>query len=247
MPDTTEQIIHNLDNHAAAYSGQSVYDFDNNIMLHWYARRITDLADPAAAVLELGLGHGFSARVFSARFKDYTIIEGSPLVIKQFRRKYPDNPAQIVEGFFETFDSPRRFDLIVMGFVLEHVADPVGLLNYYRRFLSAQGRLFVAVPNAEAMNRRLGVQAGLLDNLQTLSENDRQLGHLRYYTVDSLRSDLEQAGYRLRRMEGIYLKPLTTAQIMSLQLDPKIIDGLCQLGVQYPELSCSLLAEAEPV
>jgi len=234
-----------LDRYAQAYNGQSVYDFDNQIMLNWYARRITELADPGATVLELGLGHGFSARVFAAHFREYSIIEGSALVIEQFHRNFPENPARIMAGFFETFDSPQRFDLIIMGFVLEHVADPVGLLKYYRRFLSTQGRLFAAVPNAEAMNRRLGLSAGLLDDLQTLSEHDRQLGHLRYYSTETLRADLEQAGYKIRRMEGIYLKPLTTAQMISLQLDEKIINGLCQLGLSYPELSCSLLAEAE--
>ena len=44
-------------------------------------------------------------------------------------------------------------------------------------------------------------------------------------------------------MEGIYLKPFTTNQILSLDLDRSIIESLCALGVDYPELSCGLLAE----
>jgi hypothetical protein len=103
--------------------------------------------------------------------------------------------------------------------------------------------MFLAVPNAEVLNRRLGHLAGLLDDMATLSENDLLLGHKRYYTVGSLTNEVRRAGCRIERIEGIYLKPFTTAQIVSLQLDRRIIDALCETGVRYPELSCGILAE----
>jgi hypothetical protein len=93
------------------------------------------------------------------------------------------------------------------------------------------------------MNRRLGHLAGMLDDMSALSENDHLLGHKRYYTVASLSSEVAQAGYSIERLEGIYLKPFTTRQIGSLQLDRRIITALCDLGVIYPELSCGILAE----
>jgi hypothetical protein len=103
--------------------------------------------------------------------------------------------------------------------------------------------MFIAVPNAEVLNRRLGHLAGLLDDVTTLSENDLLLGHKRFYTVSSLAADVERAGYGVDRLEGIYLKPFTTRQIVSLQLDRKVIDALCIVGIDHPELSCGLLAE----
>ena len=74
-------------------------------------------------------------------------------------------------------------------------------------------------------------------------ENDHLLGHKRFYTTESLRKDIEQVGFGVDRMEGIYLKPFTTNQMLSLDLDRSIIESLCTLGVDYPELSCGLLAE----
>lgn len=103
--------------------------------------------------------------------------------------------------------------------------------------------MFIAVPNAAVLNRRLGQLAGLLDNLTTLSKNDLLLGHQRFYTVDTLSAIITQAGCGVDRLEGIYLKPFTTSQIVSLQLDRKVIDALCSVGIDYPELSCGLLAE----
>jgi hypothetical protein len=105
--------------------------------------------------------------------------------------------------------------------------------------------LFVAVPNLESMNRRLGHLAGLLPDLHALSENDVLLGHKRYYSVDSLTTELRHAGYEVEHVEGIYLKPMTTRQIISLNLGPNVIEALCKLGVGYPELSCGIMAQAK--
>lgn len=233
-----------LDTHVKAYEGNSLYDFDNAILLNWYPKRIIGLASGAASLLELGLGHGYSTPLFARAFARHVVLEGSPAVIANFRKSEPECRAEVVETFFERFESRERFDVIVMGFVLEHVDDPASILARFREFLACNGRLFVAVPNMESMNRRLGKLAGLLPDLSALSEHDLMLGHKRYYNVATLDAELRTAGYELERVEGIYLKPLATRQMLALDLDPAIIDALCKLGVDYPELSCGILAQA---
>ncbi len=232
-----------LDNHVAAYQGDNLYDFDNEILLKWYPQRILHHAGVAGSLLELGLGHGYTTDIFSRHFARHVVLEGSHAVIRNFRDKHPDCRAEIVDIWFEDFATEERFDVIVMGFILEHVDEPLQILRRFRNFLAPSGKMFIAVPNAEVLNRRLGHLAGLLDDVTTLSENDLLLGHKRFYTLDSLVVDIESAGYRVDRLEGIYLKPFTTRQIVSLQLDRKVIDALCIVGIDYPELSCGLLAE----
>lgn len=232
-----------LDNHVQAYQGLSIYDFDNHIQLKWYPERIVGFSAGARSLLELGLGHGITTSVFEKHFDRHVVIDASPAVIENFRQRHPDAKVEIAQSYFEEFDTPERFDVIVFGYILEHVDDPVRILKHFRRFLAPNGRMFVSVPNAEVLNRRLGHLAGMLPDMQTLSEHDLLLGHKRYYTVDSLREDIEQAGYTIERMEGIYLKPLTTNQMLSLNLDEKIIQALCLAAIDYPELSCGILAE----
>jgi 2-polyprenyl-3-methyl-5-hydroxy-6-metoxy-1,4-benzoquinol methylase len=232
-----------LDTHVAAYQGNNLYDFDNEILLSWYSQRILHHAKAIGSILEFGLGHGFSTNIFSSRFERHVVLEGSPAVIRNFREKYPECRAQIVETYFETFSTDEKFDIIVMGFILEHVNNPSEILQRYRTFLAPGGQMFLAVPNAEVLNRRLGYLSGMLDDMAALSENDHLLGHKRYYTVASLTEEVERAGYQIERMEGIYMKPFTTGQIVSLRLDQKIIGALCAIGVEYPELSCGILAE----
>ena len=232
-----------LDMHLAAYQGNRLYDFDNEILLQWYPRRILQYAGGAKSMLELGLGHGFSSNIFVSQIDRHVVLEGSPAVIEKFHEKFPSCRAQIIETYFEEFSTDERFDVIVMGFVLEHVDDPLLLLRRYQSFLSSDGKIFLAVPNAEVLNRRLGHLAGMLDDMTALSDNDRLLGHKRYYTVQSLTNEVEQAGCRINRLEGIYMKPFTTKQMVSLNLDQEVIGALCEVGVNYPELSCGILAE----
>jgi SAM-dependent methyltransferase len=236
-------MTNTLDAHLKAYEGDNLYDFDNDLLLNWYARRIVALTQDAKSILELGLGHGFTTDVFSRHFSTHVVVEGSPAVIEHFTRRYPQCRAQVVESFFEAFTTGARFDVIVLGFVLEHVDDPSVLLARYKDFLAPGGRMFIAVPNAEVLNRRLGHLAGLLPDMTELSDHDRLLGHQRYYTVESLTAEVTAAGYTLERLEGIYLKPFTTRQMVSLNFDARILDALCQVGVAYPELSCGLLAQ----
>jgi hypothetical protein len=61
--------------------------------------------------------------------------------------------------------------------------------------------------------------------------------------VPTLNEDVIAAGYSTILKEGIYLKPLATSQMIALQFDKKIIHAFCEVGIQYPELCCGILAE----
>lgn len=96
-----------------------------------------------------------------------------------------------------------------------------------------------------AMNRKLGNMAGFSQNRKALSQNDINLGHRRFYAVQSLKIDIEEAVFKLKVIEGVFLKPFTITQMKSLNLPEKVIAGLCKLGIDYSELSCSILAQVE--
>lgn len=236
-----------LDRHVAAYEGNNLYDFDNEIMLNWYPKRVMELAGNAGSILELGVGHGFSTNLFSSHFDRHVVLEGSAAVIENFRKRFSPCRAKIIETYFENYESDEKFDVIVMGFILEHVDDPGLILRRFRNFMAPHGKMFVAVPNAESLNRRLGRAAGVLPDIELLSDNDRLLGHKRYYTVASLNQEVKSAGYEIERIEGIYLKPFMSSQIIALNLEPKMLNALCEVGKDYPELSCGMLAQLRGV
>jgi len=232
-----------LDSYLRAYEGNTKYDIDNEIVLNWYSRRVLNTDKQINSMLDLGLGHGYSAQIFSRTIPDYTVLDGSHDVIEHFVKRFPDNKANIVETFFENYSTTKRYDAIVMGFVLEHVDYPEELLNHFKEFLSDDGRMFIAVPNAKALNRRLGYEMDILPHYHLLSDHDHLLGHQRLYTVELLKQCVELAGYSIIRTEGIYLKPFTTNQMIASDLPIDATRALCVVGVGYPELCCSILME----
>lgn len=230
------------------YGKDNIYEFDNNITTNYYPRRIIELAEkPNKACLELGIGYGTTTEIFSSFFDRYTVLEGDKEIIKRYSNMHPSTNAQIIETYFEDWDTEETFDVIVLGFILEHVEEPNKILKKYAGFLSEGGKMYITVPNAEALNRRIGKEAGMLKDILQLSDNDIRFGHKRYYTLDSLRKEIlaENIELKITKEEGIYLKPITTAQMVSLNLSDKIIQSFLKVGRDYPELCLNLLMETE--
>jgi SAM-dependent methyltransferase len=231
-----------LDQFAHAYEPDTRYSLDARLMSGWYPRRVVEKSS-GISLLELGIGHGRAVSFFSDNFDRHVVIEGSEEVIRQYIQKYGDQKSDIVHGYFESFNTDEKFDYISMGFVLEHVDDPVLVLTQFSRFLKADGIIYIAVPNATSLHRQLGVAAGLLGDIKQLSEDDLKLGHQRYYDIADLRADVRKAGLFEQSLEGIFLKPFTTAQLEQLSLTQEILESLMVVGKDYPELCNAILME----
>lgn len=234
----------NLDSFIEAYNSSFIYDLDNSLLLNWYPDRILKLTN-GKTCLDLGLGHGYSANCFATAFEKYIVLEGSEQIIKQFLTQYQLPNVEIVHTLFEEYESNEQFDVIIMGFVLEHVDNPQFLLQKYKQFLSPDGNLFITVPNCEALNKRFGYEAGMINSLWDLGPGDIALGHKQLFTVNSLKALVEQEGFIVKETEGIFLKPITTQQILDLRLSQKILQAMLKVGIQYPELCVGILMKLE--
>jgi SAM-dependent methyltransferase len=238
--------MRDLDAVASEYRPNSATELENDLILHWYPRRIIGRFGHADALLELGLGHGFTAPMFAAACRRHVVVDGSPAVLAQFRAAHPEFAGELVEAYFEDYAPDERFDVIVMGFVLEHVEDPAVLLARYRAFLKPGGRMYVTVPNAKSLNRRLGLALGKIDDIYGLNANDVALGHRRQYCLDTARAELERAGWAVTHQEGIYLKPLPLAVLTTMPDFRENLQAMLEVGVDFPELCVALLFEVEP-
>ena len=135
-------------------------------------------------------------------------------MIAEFMAQWPlARKPEVVEAYFETFEPQRRFDAIEMGFVLEHVDDPGLIVRRFKQFLKPGGFIGMAVPNARSLHRLIGHEAGLLDDVYKLSAEDRQLGHKRYFDLESFKRLAESEGLTVCRARGIMMKPVTTRQL----------------------------------
>ena len=237
---------------ATGYRPGFAYHDENLLMLGWYAARLEDTlrARGARRVLSLGIGHQVVSRRLGGMLGNgvdgYTVVEGSLARISELRAVgFLPPGVDVVHGYFEDYAPSTPLDAIEMGFVLEHVMDPAALVARYRGFLAPGGLVAIAVPNARSLHRLIGQRAGLLDDLYRLSEHDLALGHRRYFDKDSLVRLVEEAGLRVLACEGILLKCLTTAQLASLKLEPRVMQAFCDLAAGYPEIANAIYLEAD--
>jgi len=202
----------------------------------------------ARTALSLGIGHAEVARrmletLSGGPLERYVIVEGSALIIDEFRTSQGVLPEglELLEGYFETFAHPLRFEVIEAGFVLEHVEDPAIVLRRMRNFLAPNGRLIIAVPNARSLHRLLGHHAGLLQDMYALTQADHALGHRRYFDLERLVALVREAGFQVERSAGLLLKPFTTGQLHSLNLPAGVWDALMRVASPdhqpYPEIA----------
>lgn len=233
-----------LDTYAGAYNDDFAYALDNELMLNWYPKRILNRVKKGS-LLELGIGHGYTTTLFSKTFSRHVVLDGSKDIIAKFKENNSEIQTEIIETYFEEFETTEKFDVIIMGFILEHVDDPELILKKYRNFLSDDGVLFITVPNSEALNKRFGFLAGIIEDTKTLTKADLELGHKRIYDLDSLRAVCIKSGYTIVKEEGIFLKPITTNQIKTLKLSKEILEAMLIAGIDYPELCAAMLVEAK--
>jgi predicted TPR repeat methyltransferase len=94
---------------------------------------------------------------------------------------------------------PGPVDAVVLADVIEHLRDSNSLLRLVRDSLAPQGRLFVSVPNIANITVRLGLLFGIFEY------RDRGIldnTHLRFYTLRTIRKEIENAGFRVLAMGG---------------------------------------------
>lgn len=235
--------MENLDDVASKYLQPPSVEIENDLIMNWYPGRITRRAGHVGRLLELGLGHGYTVPYFAKACDHHAVVEGSGKVIAHFRAQNPWYEGSLEEGYFESYTPDQPFDLIVMGFVLEHVDDPAAILSRYKAFLNPGGRIWIAVPNAKSLNRRLGVEMGMIDDIYDLNETDHILGHKRNFCLDTLRAMVEGTGGTLTHKEGLYLKPLPLGVLKTLDDFEANMQAMMAVGVDFPELCVGLLVE----
>lgn len=230
--------------------GAAFYD-ENIMMLNWYANNIINSLKSRESknVLSLGIGHEIVSSLIIQEMlgllDEYCIVEGSDEIIQHFCSNHTDLEAVKVSScMFEDFVPDRRFDAIEMGFVLEHVDNPQKILNHYSSLLNPNGIIYIAVPNAKSLHRLVGNKAGLLADIYVLSQFDLDAGHKRYFDLDSLTALLNQCQLKIRKTEGIFLKPISSNQIEFLKLSKEILNGFLEIARDYPEISNAIYIEA---
>jgi len=177
----------------------------------YQVRNLLDLGQGQCA-LDLGCNDGLITKELCKRFSRVVGVDASQAHIEAARRRVPEAVFHI--ALIEEFDpGDEVFDTIYMINILEHVDRPVDILRRAKGWLNQDSYMVIHVPNALSLNRRIGKLMGLIGSYYELSPMDIEVGHRRFYDVDSLKKDILASGLKIESMGGVFLKPFSHPQM----------------------------------
>lgn len=148
--------------------------------------RLKPLMHKDTSLLEIGSGSG----AFLFKVKD-CVRECAGIEPHRDSRAWIEREVGVspFAGIPEVAASRKRFDLIVLFHVLEHVLDPVAFLKEVQQLLNGGGRLAVEAPNVEdAMIALYKVPAYRTAHFHK--------AHLQYFSASTLSRTMQAAGLR---------------------------------------------------
>lgn len=150
-------------------------------------------------VLDVGTATGYLAKSLVERGCKVAGIEIDPEAARQ-AEEYCE---KVIVGDLESIDPQEQlgeetFDVIVFGDVLEHLREPLRILERFKPLLQPEGYMVASIPNIAHGSVRLALMQGrfeygslgLLDNT-----------HLRFFTRESVERLFNDAGLALNRLE----------------------------------------------
>lgn len=146
--------------------------------------------------LDLGAAGGEIGEKVRGQFDRTFAFEFDVRRIPQIRQRFDHG---VIADLERVHTLPRNCDAVLLADVIEHLRDPGVLLRQVRETLNPGGLVFLSVPNIANLTIRIGLlfgyfiyrDRGILDST-----------HLRFYTMETLREEVESAGFEILEFRG---------------------------------------------
>ncbi len=150
-------------------------------------------------ILDIGCGAGTLCLYYAHRGNAVVGIDISQTAIN--RAKKSASLLKLKKAKFEKMDFPNKtpqeqFDFIIFTEVIEHLENDELALNKIYKLLKKNGMAFISTPSRNAPLHRLGLAKNF----------DKEVGHLRRYTLKELEKKVKKSGFTIietKKTEGI--------------------------------------------
>lgn len=161
-----------------------------------------------------------------------TGIEIDPVAAEE-ARKHCD---LVIVGDLESIDfdaalGERRFEVITIADVLEHLRDPATVLSKLKRYLAEDGFILASIPNV--------VHAGLILEMALGRFDYRPYGllddtHLRFFTHKSVSKLFADCGLEIQKLDRV-IRPIEASEFAKHLLAPAEVAMLEHIRANNPE------------
>jgi 2-polyprenyl-3-methyl-5-hydroxy-6-metoxy-1,4-benzoquinol methylase len=184
-------------------------------------RKLLEEVAGGTRVLDVGCASGYIAALLTQRGCTVVGFERDPMAAELAAA----HCSRVIVGDLESAEDraalPGGFDYVLMGDILEHLADPWSALSFLRGLLAPGGVAILSLPNVAAWPVRLGLLRGAFDYTET-GLLDRT--HLRFFTRRSAHELVERAGFEIERERFTHLERRPGPLRRALPLPMNLVD-----------------------
>ncbi|KKR32970.1 MAG: Two-component response regulator [Candidatus Collierbacteria bacterium GW2011_GWC2_44_18] len=169
---------------------------------------IGDWINTSKVILDVGCNDGSENKYLLGQGKKIFGIDISVQAVK--RAVAGGIIAKVCDISTEKIPFPKnKFDCVIAGEIIEHIIDTDDFLLKLRSVLKPKGILVVTTPNLASLGRRLLLLLGKNPFIETSLKQkiwgSTPVGHLRYFTAESLKSLIEANGFLVQEITSDYL------------------------------------------
>ena len=194
-----------------------------------HARRMDESGNSRA--LDIGSGYGFFTKALRSEGYESVSINPGRYENEVFKKMNGSMPLPIM---FEDYHDDRKFGVILMSQVLEHIVNPRGAVSRVAELLTDGGVFACAVPNFSAFTVKI---LGTRDNACLWVPE-----HVNYFTANGLSQLLNRCG-----LEVEYTEQITRFRYDALERRFPIlrrVSHVVDMSVKYGQLPVSRLFNA---
>ena len=112
------------------------------VVYEWIGARVLGMR-----VLDMACGEGYGSEVLSRSAANVLGVDGNPEAHEHARLRYVRQNLKFEWGAVENHGEPGAFDAVVFLQTIEHVQDPVAVLEHFRSLLAPGGTAYISTPN----------------------------------------------------------------------------------------------------
>jgi 2-polyprenyl-3-methyl-5-hydroxy-6-metoxy-1,4-benzoquinol methylase len=119
------------------------YWFQRHLAVYeWIGARVAGLR-----VIDMACGEGYGSEVLSRSAANVVGLDANPEAHEHAKLKYRRQNLSFERGMVESHGEPSAYDAVVFLQTIEHVQDPVAVLDHFRNILAPGGVAYISTPN----------------------------------------------------------------------------------------------------
>lgn len=143
-----------------------------------------------------------------------------------------------------------EFDFILCLGLLHEVADPKKLLECVRKLCHKDTKLLVSTRNPKSMHLLLAYEAGIIPQLDVLSERAKSLQQQQPLDMEHMKKLLKCYNLDIIEEGSFFIKPFAHSQMKALLdngiISPKVLDGLDNMTKYLPDMGAEIFCVTKP-